>query len=65
MFDLYDFIAKADGITAENLLNAVLQRYGELFPDWEVGTISFEKCTDRNEQLDRMIAVLQGLKAKN
>ena len=65
MFDLYDFIAKADGITTENLLNAVLQRYGELFPDWEVGTISFEKCTDRKEQLDRMIAVLQGLKTKN
>ena len=59
---LYKKIAKADTDEIEQILNAVLQRYGELFPDWEIGTVSFEKSTDRNEQLDRMITALQGMK---
>lgn len=59
---LYKKIAKADTVEIEQILNAVLQRYGELFPEWEIGTVSFQKSTDRNEQLDRMITALQGMK---
>jgi hypothetical protein len=61
-FDLIKEIAKADEFEIEALLKAVLQRYAELFPDWEISTISIEKSSDRNEQLDRMIALLQQLK---
>lgn len=46
----------------EKLLDVVLRRYEELFPDWEISTVSVCKSYDRNEQLDRMIAVLQGMK---
>ena len=62
MFDLVKEIAQADEIEVEALLKAVLQRYAVLFPDWEVSTISLQKSSDRNEQLDQMIAVLQKMK---
>jgi hypothetical protein len=62
MPDLYEKIAQANTFEIEEILNAVLLRYEQLFPEWEVGTVSFQKSADRNEQLDRMIAVLQGMK---
>lgn len=62
MPDLVEEIAKADGIEIEKLLTAVLQRYAVLFPDWEVSTITLQKSTDRNEQFDRVIAMLQKMK---
>ena len=62
LYDLAEKIAQADGVEIEKLLKAVLQRYAELFPDWEMSTISLQKSDDRNEQLDRIIAVLQNMK---
>lgn len=62
MPDLVKEIAKADRAEIEKLLTAVLQRYAVLFPDWEVSTISLQKSTDRNEQIDRVIAMLQKMK---
>ncbi len=62
MFDLVEEIAIADEVEIEELLKAVLDRYAVLFPDWEVSTISLQKSSDRNVQLDRMIALLQKLK---
>ena len=62
MLDLVEEIAKADDMEIEELLNAVLERYSVLFPDWEVSTISLEKSSDKNEQLDRMINLLQAMK---
>ena len=61
-FDLIKEVAKADEFEIEALLKAVLRRYAELFPDWELTTISLHKGSDRNEQLDRMIVLLQQLK---
>lgn len=55
-------IAQANEIEIEALLDAVLRRYAILFPDWEVCTVSLQKSADRNEQLDRMIAMLQKMK---
>ncbi|MBE6926698.1 MAG: hypothetical protein E7461_07635 [Ruminococcaceae bacterium] len=55
-------IAQVDDIEIEKLLKAVLQRYSVLFPDWEISTISIQKSADRNEQLDRMITMLQNMK---
>ncbi len=62
MFDLVEEIKQADGIEIEKLLKAVLQRYAVLYPDWEMGTISLQKSADRNEQIDRMITMLQNMK---
>ena len=62
MLDLVEEIAQADGVEIEKLLKAVLQRYAVLFPDWELSTVSLRKSADRNEQLDRMIAVLEKMK---
>ena len=63
MFDLVQEIAKADEVEIENLLKAVLQRYTVLFPDWELSTISLQKSFDKNEQIDRIIEMLQNMKS--
>ena len=65
MFDLLEEIGQADEMLLSQLLKAVLQRYEELFPDWEISTISLEKCSDTNEQLDRMITILEQMKSNS
>lgn len=62
MSDLVKAIGQADETQIEDILQAVLRRYGELFPDWDVSTVSLSKSEDRNEQLDRIIGVLQKMK---
>ena len=59
MFDLAEEIARSGEVEIETLLNVVLQRYAVLYPDYEVMTISFKKSSDRNQQLDRMIELLE------
>lgn len=63
MHDLIKEIAQVDDMEISDVLDAARKRYNELFPDWEVCTVSIEKSTDRNEQLERMIAMLQNMKA--
>ena len=62
MHDLFAEIARADGNKIEEILNALLHRYAELFPDWEVSTISLQRSQDKNEQHDRIIGVMQNMK---
>lgn len=62
MIELIKKIEQLDGTEIDRVLQAILRRYAALFPDWEISTISLEKASDRNEQLDRIIAVLQNLK---
>lgn len=62
MFDLVEEISKAKAEDLEGILRAVLARYGELFPDWEVTTISVQKTGDRNAQIDQHIQLLTRLK---
>ncbi len=62
MEDIFQKISQADEIEIEDILKAVLQRCTDLFPDRDVSIISLEKCTDTNEQLDRIIEMLQGWK---
>ena len=59
---MLDQIGRADGEEAGELLKALIQRYGVLYPEWERGVISLKKNADRNEQLDGMIRILQSLK---
>ena len=63
MFDLEDEIARADSTQIENLLKAILDRYAVLFPDWEISAVPLPKSPQRDVQIDRMIAVLQGMKS--
>lgn len=62
MQELIKAIEKLNEYEIEETLQAVLRRYGELFPDWEVSTISLQKNEDRIEQLDRTIAFLEKMK---
>ena len=62
MFDLVREIERTDEVEIEQILKAVLRRYAELFLDWEVSTISVQKSSDPNEQIDRVIEVLQKMK---
>ena len=62
MLDLTEEIAKANGEEMDQILKAVLSRYSVLYPDWELCTVSILKSEDRNEQLDRMIAMLEKMK---
>lgn len=41
---------------------AALERYQELFPDWDIVSFSLEKCKDRNMQIDRMIDFMKQYK---
>ena len=62
MSELIERISQAPAEELEPLLQAVLSRYAELFPDWEVTTVSFHKHGDRNAQIDQFIALLNKLK---
>lgn len=62
MNDLIKAISQADELAIEELLTAVLARFAVLYPDWEVATFSVNKKEDKNEQLDSMIKILEGLK---
>ena len=62
MEDLLLAIAQSDEDAVEELLRAVRKRYAVLFPDWELSMISVKKNADKNEQLDKFIALLQNLK---
>ena len=55
-------IRNADGEKAKLFLKALIQRYAELYPDWEVSTFSVRKTEDRNSQIDEMIRFLQSIK---
>ena len=59
---LYEMIGKAGPEEIGRLLNAVLDRYREVYPGWDIGIISFEKDKDREEQLNRMISFLERLR---
>ena len=62
MLDLLDAIKKANGEEMDEILKTVLFCFGELYPEWEISTVSVLKSEDRNEQLDRMIMLLQKMK---
>ena len=62
MEQILDKIYKATPNEIEQILHATLERYRELYPKWDISTLSLEKAGDKNEQLDRMIAMLQNLK---
>ena len=62
MCDLIDGIRVANAEDMDDLLRAITERYEAVFPDWEVVTIAIQKKKDRNEQIDKMIAMLEEMK---
>ena len=62
--NMIDQIKKAKPEELNDILLAVLERYRELFPDWEIMTLSLEKAVDKNEHLDRVIELLEHMKEK-
>ena len=59
-----ELIRNAGQDEISEILRAVIARYQELFPEWEISILSLEKDTDKNSQLDRAIALLQSMKEK-
>ena len=55
-------ISQAQDFEIEEMMTALLKRYRELYPDWEVRVISLEKKDDRNRQIDEVIQFLEKLK---
>ena len=45
-----------------DVLMAVQRRFHELYPDWELIITTLEKNVDKNEQLDRIIALTEKMK---
>ena len=62
MDELLSRIAQANDMEIGDILAAVLRRYGELFPEWEVSTFSLKKEIDRNRQIDETIQMLRRMK---
>ena len=57
-------IKKAKPEELNDILLAVMERYREVYPDWELITISLEKAVDKNSQMDQIIAMLESMKEK-
>lgn len=62
MDEIISQIECSDCSQIERLLKAVVARYGELYPDWELSVMSLEKNKDRAKQIDNIIEVLQRIK---
>ncbi len=60
--DILPMILAADAESMDAILKAVIDRYLQIYPDWEISVITVEKTQNRNEQLDRMIAILNKMK---
>lgn len=62
MCKLEELIKNADKCHIDAIIHALLCRYKELYPDWELHIVSLPKTPDRNEMIDSNIRLLQGLK---
>ena len=57
-----DDIKQAKPEELNDILLAIMARYREVYPDWELITLSLEKAVDKNEQIDAVIALLSRMK---
>ena len=64
MQNLIQQIASADAEQIEHIISAALERYRDLFPDWEIMLFSLERKGSREEQIDQFIRLLQKLKTE-
>ena len=57
-------INRAKSEEMNDILLAVQNRYQELFPGWKLHILVTEEAVDKNEQLDRIISMLENMKEK-
>ena len=62
MEELLDRINKVDEGQIQQVPDAVLARYTELYPQWAVSVVSVFRNADRNLQIDQMIRLLESIK---
>ena len=62
MEHLLQRIRQASNEEIVDIYDAALKRYQELFPEWEITTVSIDRCQDRNTQIDRMITLLENMR---
>ena len=55
---MIDQIINAKPEEMEEIVQAVLTRYRELYPDWEIIFLSLDKKENKNDQIDNIIALL-------
>ena len=60
--DVYEMISEIGKDRIADLLDCVLLRYKKLYPNWDIFIITLDKTTDKNEQLDKMIDLIQNMK---
>jgi len=46
----------------EDILQAVMERYRQIYPDWEIMFLSLDKKENRNAQIDAVIKLLEQMK---
>ena len=55
-------IGRATVYEIQDILQAVLSRYRQLYPDWDINVMSLEKKESKNQQLESIIALLESMK---
>ena len=60
--DLREMISRLKVEEIQDVLQALVERYRQLYPDWDINIISLEKKRSRNDQLDEMITLLESMK---
>lgn len=56
--NLINEINNTDRSNINDVLNAAINRYRQLYPDWEISLISIEKESDRDSEIEKMIELL-------
>ena len=62
MEEMIQKIREADKMQIGTLVEEVMKRYRELYPEWEILYYSWEKAVDKNQQIDEVIACLERMK---
>lgn len=60
--DIIESIYRVSKEEIQDVLQAVMARYRELYPDWDISILSLEKAENKNDQLDKAIALLDHMK---
>ena len=56
------WIGGLGAVELDEVLQAVIGRYGVLYPDQEVSVLCVDRTGGRTEQIDEVIRLLEGLK---
>ena len=63
--NLINEINNTDRSNINDVLNAAINRYRQLYPDWEISLISIEKESDRDSEIEKMIELLNNCRKQS